>query len=63
MMRLDGALAAVFKSQLQAKRDINKKKGDVLCPSRLLFGGPCHLKCFNSSRVYPLTHCLIKESS
>lgn len=26
MMRLDGALAAVFKSQLQAKRDISKKK-------------------------------------
>ena len=30
MMKLDNALAAVFKTQLQAKKDKNKKKGDLL---------------------------------
>ena len=30
MMKLDDALAAVFKTQLQAKKDKNKKKGDAL---------------------------------
>ena len=30
MMKLDDALAAVFKTQLQAKKDKNKKKGEVL---------------------------------
>lgn len=31
MMKLDDALAAVFKSQLQAKKEKNKKKGDARC--------------------------------
>ncbi len=30
MMKLDDALAAVFKTQLQAKKDKNKKKGEAL---------------------------------
>lgn len=30
MMKLDDALAAVFKTQLQAKKDKNKKKGEIL---------------------------------
>jgi len=30
MMKLDDALAAVFKTQLQAKKEKNKKKGQAL---------------------------------
>ena len=47
MMKLDDALAAVFKTQLQAKNNKNKKKGEVVysCVSEQFgYTGNIHLR-------------------
>ena len=60
MMKLDDALNAVFKTQLQAKKDKNKKKGDDL------YSGVCAV-LLHRKDVYPRlvveNCCVFIESS